>query len=127
MKIIEPATTKKAAFIAAVFIIVLFLAYRILTNDCIAFSDPNWRCDLVNEKWECIITLEIMNKSYEDKYRKGIIRAISIPRNPKYSSMKICAEEIFDISINGRDTITIKKKIVSLNRPNKITANVWKK
>jgi hypothetical protein len=104
---------------------VLSFAYYYFSREKISHTAPVWNCEYKKNTWKCVVSFEVENESRTHQLRKMSIRGMIIPRDGKYSSLKICGEKLIDLEIAPMKTVTINEIIQMSKKPNEVKINIW--
>lgn len=112
--------------IIIIILIILISAYYFSRDEEIVYSEPQWNCSYLNNKWNCTVSFEVINKTHTQQVRKVSIRGVKVPKDGKFSSLKIYGEKIFDIDMNPKERLEVIENLLVDRKPNKINVNIWK-
>ena len=117
---------KKFYYYISALILIFVVAFYFYQDKDVVYTEPKWDCKYLLNKWECRIAFNLINETYTEQFRKVSIKAINIPANSKYSSLKINGEKILEISLQPKENKMIHETMTVKGKPNKINIAVWK-
>lgn len=104
----------------------LALVYYFNNDEEVSYTKPQWNCTAAQNSWKCAVSFEVTNETHTELMRNVSIRAVKLPADGKYSSLKIYGEIVFEVLLAPKETYKIDEILSASRKPNEIKVNVWK-